>query len=123
MRSILCTCGNVYTADNAACPKCSTANPGAVEETSPHKAPRSATAQSRRVEATRHYTDSKPSPFTDPTAITATPGPPKALVFEPIDTNLPGVTILRARVPGGWIALRQHDSTMSPPTFIPLEAW
>jgi hypothetical protein len=59
--------------------------------------------------------------------------PPKPLEFEPLDTNLPGVTVLRARIPGGYLTTMQANTPTGPDhllvnpltslVFIPLEAW
>ena len=39
------------------------------------------------------------------------PAMPSVVTFEPIDTNIPGTTLLRARVPGGWLVAVQPSGT------------
>jgi hypothetical protein len=76
------------------------------------------------AEPTRTPTTSTPDPFAKRrhdalASATRTPathtGP---LTFAPIDTNLPGVTVLRARVPGGWVGGYADHARRGPGGFL-----
>lgn len=59
------------------------------------------------------------------------PAMPSVVNFEPIDTNLPGTTLLRAKVPGGWLVAVQpsgrnlggEPSIITGLHFISKDAW